>query len=103
MKAVYSGRFIRNGIVSLLCGFIFALALPRTYAQDQLPDLVRRIKPSSVAIETFDVRGQKLSRGRGSFVDKDRAVTNRRVSDGAYRGAVPLNSATTFNVKNDQA
>src|SRR5438309_3966705 len=100
MKAVYSARFIRNGIVSLLCGFIFALALPRTYAQDQLPDLVRRIKPSSVAIETFDARGEKLSRGSGFFVDKDRVVTNRHVIDGAYRGEVHLNSGNSFQVKN---
>src|SRR5947209_2878573 len=100
MKAVYSGRFIRNGIVSLLCGFTFALALPRTYAQEQLPDLVRRIKPSSVAIETFDAHGEKLSRGSGFFVDKDRVVTNRHVIDGAYRGEVHLNSGNSFQVKN---
>ena len=31
-------------------------------AQDLLPELVRRIKPSAVAIETFDARGEKLSR-----------------------------------------
>jgi len=29
-------------------------------AQDILPELVRRIKPSAVAIETFDSRGEKL-------------------------------------------
>src|SRR5438132_3412415 len=72
MKAVYLARFVKNGITFLLCGFIFALDLPGTYAQDQLPDLVRRIKPSSVAIETFDARREKLSRGSGFFVDKDR-------------------------------
>jgi hypothetical protein len=39
-------------------------ALPAV-SQDQLPELVRRIKPSAVAIETFDARGEKLSRGSG--------------------------------------
>ncbi|HEV8587328.1 MAG TPA: hypothetical protein VGQ72_00520, partial [Pyrinomonadaceae bacterium] len=43
-------------------------------SQDQLPELVRRIKPSAVAIETFDARGEKLSRGSGFFVDVDRVV-----------------------------
>ena len=38
-------------------------------AQDLLPELVRRIKPSAVAIETFDARGEKLSRGSGFFID----------------------------------
>src|SRR5215475_4796599 len=68
-------------------------------AQDDLPDLVRRIKPSSVAIETFDARGQRLSRGSGFFIDKDRVVTNRHVIDGAYRAEVHLISGNTFPVK----
>ena len=38
-------------------------------SQDLLPELVRRIKPSAVAIETFDSRGEKLSRGSGFFVE----------------------------------
>jgi hypothetical protein len=38
------------------------------HAQDILPDLVRRIKPSAVAIETFDSHGEKLSRGSGFFI-----------------------------------
>ncbi|HEV7798741.1 MAG TPA: hypothetical protein VGO73_11325, partial [Pyrinomonadaceae bacterium] len=50
-------------------------ALPNAHTQD-LPELVRRIKPSAVAIETFDSRGEKLSRGSGFFIDFDRVVTN---------------------------
>ena len=52
-------------------------------AQDILPELVRRIKPSAVAIETFDSRGEKLSRGSGFFIETDRIVTNRHVVQGA--------------------
>src|SRR5712671_997815 len=37
--------------------FILTMVVPKTSAQDLLPDLVRRIKPSAVAIETFDARG----------------------------------------------
>src|ERR1043166_260252 len=72
----------------------------RVNAQDELPELVRRIKPSAVAIETFDARGEKLSRGSGFFIDKDRIVTNRHVIDGAYRAEVHLNSGGNFPVKN---
>src|SRR6267378_1888639 len=68
--------------------------------QDSLPELVRRIKPSAVAIETFDARGEKLSRGSGFFIDVDRVVTNRHVIEGAYRAEVHLNSGHTFPVKN---
>src|ERR1041384_4109126 len=69
-------------------------------AQDDLPELVRRIKPSAVAVETFDARGEKLSRGSGFFIDKDRIVTNRHVIDGAYRAEVHLTSGSNFPVKN---
>jgi tetratricopeptide (TPR) repeat protein len=75
------------------------LFLQPTQAQDLLPELVRRIKPSAVAIETFDARGEKLLRGSGFFVDNDRIVTNRHVLEGAYRAEVHSSSGTVFPVK----
>ncbi len=83
------------------CLVAILFSLPSTArAQEDLPDLVRRIKPSAVAIETFDARGEKLSRGSGFFVDFDRVVTNRHVIDGAYRAEVHLNSGNSFPVRN---
>jgi len=91
-----SCRFIREAI---FIGSLCVLFTTSTFAQEDLPDLVRRIKPSAVAIETFDGRGQKLSRGSGFFIDKDRVVTNRHVIDGAYRAEVHLSSGNSFPVK----
>ena len=68
-------------------------------AQDILPELVRRIKPSAVAIETFDAKGEKLSRGSGFFIENDRIVTNRHVLEGAYRAEVHSSNGTVFAVK----
>src|SRR5213075_2736057 len=85
-------------LIALTCAIIAAVA-PHAHAQDELPDLVRRIKPAAVAIETFDAKGEKLSRGSGFFIDKDRVVTNRHVIDGAYRAEVHLNSGNSFPVK----
>ena len=92
--------FVR-GYLFTVCG-ILALFIPSlpAAAQDQLPELVRRIKPSAVAIETFDARGEKLSRGSGFFVDVDRVVTNRHVIDGAYRAEVHSVSGSSYPVKN---
>src|SRR5258705_6496163 len=73
-------------------------ALPAS-SQDLLPELVRRIKPSSVAIETFDVHGERLSRGSGFFIDTDRIVTNRHVIEGAYRAEVHSSSGNVYPVK----
>ena len=68
-------------------------------AQDLLPELVRRIKPSAVAIETFDARNEKLSRGSGFFIDHDRVVTNRHVIDNAFRAEVHSHNGTIYPVK----
>lgn len=93
---------------SRLCAFagkffliaITILSLSRIAAsQDLLPELVRQIKPSAVAIETFDSRGQKLSRGSGFFVESDRIVTNRHVLEGAYRAEIHSSTGAVFPVK----
>lgn len=99
MKVLINGRRIRIRKLILCMVALVALAAPAR-AQDQLPELVRRIKPSAVAIETFDARGEKLSRGSGFFIDFDRVVTNRHVIEGAYRAEVHLNSGHSFQVKN---
>jgi len=80
--------------------FLLFLLIPLPIrAQDLLPELVRRIKPSAVAIETYDSRGEKLSRGSGFFVEADRIVTNRHVLEGAYRAEVHSSGGTVFPVK----
>src|SRR5688500_8440075 len=79
--------------------FLLAGIVPQVQAQDVLPELVRRIKPSAVAIETYDVRGEKLSRGSGFFIDTDRVVTNRHVIDNAYRAEVHSYNGSIYQVK----
>jgi len=68
-------------------------------AQDFLPELVKRIKPSAVAIETFDQRGNTLSRGSGFFISSDRIITNRHVIDRSARVEVHLVDGKRFPVK----
>ncbi|HEX3184682.1 MAG TPA: trypsin-like peptidase domain-containing protein [Pyrinomonadaceae bacterium] len=68
-------------------------------SQDLLPELVRRIKPSAVAIETYDARGEKLSRGSGFFIDADRIVTNRHVIEGAHRAEIHCITGAVLPVK----
>jgi tetratricopeptide (TPR) repeat protein len=84
-------RFLRLAVLLLIAAPVSA--------QDDLPELVRRIKPSAVAIETFDVKGEKLSRGSGFFIGADRIVTNRHVIDGAFRAEIHSSSGKSFPVK----
>ena len=83
-----------------LAWLLLALFIPLKVvpAQDILPELVRRIKPSAVAIETFDSRGEKLSRGSGFFIDGDRIVTNRHVIENAHRAEVHSSTGVVFPV-----
>lgn len=84
-----------------LAWLLLALIIPVKVAaaQDILPELVRRIKPSAVAIETFDSKGEKLSRGSGFFIENDRIVTNRHVIEGAFRAEVHSSNGTIFPVR----
>jgi S1-C subfamily serine protease len=78
----------RSTVSAVLFVLSITIGVVPSKGQDLLPELVRRIKPSAVAIETFDSRGEKLSRGSGFFIESDRIVTNRHVIEGAYRAEI---------------
>jgi tetratricopeptide (TPR) repeat protein len=89
-----------HALILILTGFVlYFVGLMPVKSQDALPELVRRIKPSAVAIATFDSRGEPLSRGSGFFIDVDRIVTNRHVIEGAYRAEVHSSSGAVYPVK----
>jgi len=54
-------------------------------AQEGLPDLVRRVKPSVVSVLTYDTKDQSLISGTGFFVRPGEVVTNLHVIRGAHR------------------
>ncbi len=84
--------------VLLTLTFLIATA-SGVVAQDELPELVKRIKPSAVAIETFDARGEKLSRGSGFFIGPDRVVTNRHVIENAHKAEIHSFTGAIYQVK----
>jgi tetratricopeptide (TPR) repeat protein len=92
-------QVIPSSIKFIWLSLLLAGIAPHVQAQDILPQLVRRIKPSAVAIETFDSRGEKLSRGSGFFIDVDRVVTNRHVIENAYRAEVHSYNGSIYPVK----
>src|SRR4030095_12121757 len=94
-----AARTITQSMKFIWLIFLIAGIVPQVQPQDPLPELVRRIKPSAVAIETFDVRGEKLSRGSGFFVDTDRVVTNRHVIDNAYRAEIHSYTGHVYAVR----
>ncbi len=79
--------------------FVLLAAASSTPAQDALPELVRRIKPSVVSIITYDNKGQRLMRGSGFFTGPDRIITNRHVIEKAYKAEVHLTNGNAYNVR----
>lgn len=78
---------------------IITLLATAGVAQDFLPELVKRVKPSAVAIETFDARGNSVSRGSGFFIAPDRVITNRHVIERSNRVVVHLMDGKKFIAK----
>jgi S1-C subfamily serine protease len=74
---------------------LFALAFlilltPAVRAQEResLPALVKRVKPTVVAIATYDAAGEPLMTGSGNFLRAGQIVTNLHVVRGAARAEI---------------
>ena len=70
-------------LLSTLC-----LAAEAGLAQESLPDLVRRLKPTVVAIVTYDASGDALTTGSGFFIRPGQVMTNLHVMRGARRAEI---------------
>ena len=58
------------------------------HAEETLPALVKRVKPSVVAIATYDATGEALMTGSGFFLAPGQVVTNLHVIRGAARAEI---------------
>lgn len=86
--------------IKLQLAFFLLIALsPSLTAQEAVPDLVRRIKPSVVTVIVFDDKGKIAGSGSGFFVTSDRVVTNQHVVEGANRADVKMISGKVYSVK----
>ena len=90
-------KFVARKLYVLL--LILCAGASAVSAQDYLPDLVRRVKPSAVAIETFDAKGATITRGSGFFVANDKVITNRHVIEKSNRVEVHLMNGKKFVVR----
>lgn len=72
--------------------------LSSAHAQEPLPDLVARVRPSVVAIVTYDSTGKRIARGSGFYAASNKVVTNKHVVQNAYKIEVQTSSQNTFLV-----
>lgn len=94
-----SPMFRSTAKIFLFLFVLFACFAGITNAQDFLPELVKRIKPSAVAIETFDSKDNTLARGSGFFIAADRVITNRHVIERATRVEIHLLNGKKYPVR----
>jgi S1-C subfamily serine protease len=60
-------------------------AAPAARAEESLPELIRRVKPSVVSVVTYNAAGEVALTGSGFFVRPGEVLTNLHVVEGARR------------------
>lgn len=53
-------------------------------AEETLPELIRRVKPSVVSVIAYDAKGNTTTTGSGFFIRPGQVVTNLHVIEGAH-------------------
>ncbi|HVS20615.1 MAG TPA: S1C family serine protease, partial [Pyrinomonadaceae bacterium] len=79
------GFVLKRNIPRLAVAFFVFTTIQVARAQESLPDLVRRVKPSVVSVQTYDAKGEPLISGSGFFIRPGEVVTNMHVIRGAHR------------------
>jgi tetratricopeptide (TPR) repeat protein len=83
-----------------LCFALLLAFASRASAQETLPELVRRVKPSVVSVVTYNAKNEPLMSGSGFFIRPGEVVTNLHVIEGAARAEIRTldGKGKTYNV-----
>jgi Tfp pilus assembly protein PilF len=88
-------RFLIPSATLFLC-FIFSFS---ALAQEKLPEIVKKIEPSTVIILTYDKDGKIIGQGSGFFISEEGdIITNRHVLAGAHRAEVKTTDGKLYPI-----
>ncbi len=70
-----------------------------SFAEENLPEIIKRIQPSVVVILTYDKEGQISGQGSGFFInEKGDVITNRHVLEGANSAEVKTTNGKVYPI-----
>ncbi len=79
---------LKRTLLHCLALTLLIAAAASATAQETLPEIVRRVKPSVVAVITYDAKGNALMSGSGFFIRPGQVLTNLHVLRGAHHADV---------------
>lgn len=79
---------LKRILLHCLALMLLIAAAASAVAQETLPEIVRRVKPSVVAVITYDAKGNGLMSGSGFFIRPGQVLTNLHVLRGAHRAEI---------------
>jgi Tfp pilus assembly protein PilF len=87
--------FLKFLLIFLYC-FVFSSL---SFAQEKLPDIVKKTAPSIVLIFTYDSEGEPLAQGSGFFISENgNVVTNRHVLEDSNRAEIKTAKGETYSI-----
>jgi S1-C subfamily serine protease len=89
----------RPCVIVLNLLFLCSLIAP-TYAQENLPKLIKRIQPAVVTVIGYDAHGKVIRLGSGFFIDShDHIITNGHVISGVAKAEVKTADGARYLLK----
>jgi hypothetical protein len=83
----------------LIC-FFFVIYATNSFAEVNLPDLIKIIQPAVATIITFDADNEPIGQGSGFFIDvQGHFITNYHVLQGAYKAVIKTYDGKLILVK----
>jgi len=81
--------------------FVFGISVPSLLlSQENLSEIVKRVKPSTVVILTYDKDDKALKQGSGFFISREGdVITNRHVLEGAIKAEIKTTGGKTCPIK----
>jgi S1-C subfamily serine protease len=92
-------RQLQRFLLPSVTFFLYFISFLPGLAQEKLPEIVKKIEPSTVVILTYDKDGKITGQGSGFFISEDGdIITNRHVLAGAHRAEVKTTSEKVYTI-----